>query len=943
MAAVLRRTVPRGAVVAVASVGSDWQISGLDARLITFPRSGASTSHMNRGTLATELEAIRTGGAEFLVLPPTALAWLDSDFDFRRQVETHYRLLVHDADTCFIYAALNARRGDATDVEAAPCSNGTETDAGPRQDGSNEPSCLPPVDAAALPELRLLFDQDFYEQQARQEFATADDALHHYLGSGLRFTYDPHPLFDSAYYVATHPDVVARGINPLIDFVARCRVAFPDPNPYFDTAYYYHQDDGLLRAGVNALIHYATHAANNQAYRPNPFFGNGFYLTTYSDVAASGSNPLAHYLQFGSGEARLLSPEHQRIANDLRRFATRNLLRGQWKRGRVLALADPPSSETTDAILELGEALAREQRLETIVIFRDNPDRTVRWSSSITPLVLPEYQIEHDITRMSAVRMLVKALQPMSFLFGISMAPEGVAALRHAGIPPYALVPGAPQSSDRDTLDSLVRNAHRVLVRSSTTFHQLADALGYYPARVGLWPTQTARAGRQHATDAAAQLHAAAPLGELARRDFHLKPSKNHGASGLNSGRRILIPCSDWSISGVNTSLEALARQLLHRGWDVELVFTRGSAAVLASAGGQQNMPRVPYRFLEADTGRVEQIWEALVSDVEDRAPCILFMAYDFVANAVAPALSDAVGVVMWVQADDGDYYEQAYRLGRYCNAVVCVSERIQHEIEKLNPLVSSRSRVIHNSSVSRQLIPPKRRSRGQKLNLVYTGRLVQYQKRILDYVEFARALDERTTDYTLTLIGEFSEREGISGRFHDEALAHLEDGRIRLAGRLSKSEIFAELRDNAFFVLLSEFEGLPLALVEGMACGCVPVVGDTLSGIPEVITNGENGLIVSGRDYSRWADAIITCWSSPQHFLRLSRGATDTVRSRFTVERVARDFDDLFGRVATEAASGRWQRPPSLHWGEARSLTGDVLPPPSLYRPAPGPLAQRA
>ena len=51
-------------------------------------------------------------------------------------------------------------------------------------------------------------------------------------------------------------------------------------------------------------------------------------------------------------------------------------------------------------------------------------------------------------------------------------------------------------------------------------------------------------------------------------------------------------------------------------------------------------------------------------------------MAYDFVANSVVPALTDDVGAVIWAQADDGDYYEQAYRLGRYCNAVVCVSEQ---------------------------------------------------------------------------------------------------------------------------------------------------------------------------------------------------------------------------------------------------------------------------
>jgi len=142
-------------------------------------------------------------------------------------------------------------------------------------------------------------------------------------------------------------------------------------------------------------------------------------------------------------------------------------------------------------------------------------------------------------------------------------------------------------------------------------------------------------------------------------------------------------------------------------------------------------------------------------------------------------------------------------------------------------------------------------------------------------------------------------------------------------------------LRRNDFFVLLSDFEGLPLSLGEAMAAGCVPVVAQMKSGIPEMLTSGKNGLIVSGRDYQLWAGRIANLWNDPVALLAMSQRARATVSEGFTVEHIAQQFDELFWRVANEIAAG-YERPPSLHWGEKRSRTGDVLPPPIMYRSVP-------
>jgi glycosyltransferase involved in cell wall biosynthesis len=67
----------------------------------------------------------------------------------------------------------------------------------------------------------------------------------------------------------------------------------------------------------------------------------------------------------------------------------------------------------------------------------------------------------------------------------------------------------------------------------------------------------------------------------------------------------------------------------------------------------------------------------------------------------------------------------------------------------------------------------------------------------------------------------------------------------ITLAGRIEPEAVQREMLRAQAFVLLSAYEGLPLALLETMACGVVPVCSHIRSGHPELICHGANGFLV--------------------------------------------------------------------------------------------------
>lgn len=907
--ALIQRALPAGATVAVVSRGDGdlLQLEGVDAW--HFPQRGDGVYlgyYPADGAAAVQhLETLRSKGAEFLAIPANSLWWLGHYKELEQHLQARYELVLHDDSVCAIYALVEDH-GAATSIEV-------DRRRSERRSGIDRRGAAPPLGPeaqafAAIPErlredARILFDAPWYGKQAAVAFDSPDQTLAHYLQAGHLENLSPHPLFDARWYAVRHPEAHEAGVPGLIHYLEHGAQDALDPSPWFDAEHYFEQRPNLREQGVNPLVHYVANAAKGAAAHPNPLFRDPYYLRTYPDVRGSGMVPLEHFLRFGRAEGRYVSHIHRNIVNRQRQASFRSLTRGNWKMGHALVF-----SAGAGAAIDAGglaDRLEADYRIETILVtLRRGPDDPD--AGSRQHLVLEDYELACAILRPSARRLLASTLCGQHPLFAVSDLPDIVETVAGCDIPAFYV-------ADGEAIDVAAEHARRVVVSSGADAQELR------------------RRGASVSVCAPGERRAPA-IAKLVERELRLpRPDRTPRP---DRARKVVMPCSDWNVSGVNAALEAAGAQLIEHGWDVEIVFTRDQDAVLDSAGDEAHLPSLPYRFLERTRPGVDGMWEALISDVQQASPCILFLAYDFIGNCVVPALTDDVGVVSWVQADDGDYYEQAYRLGRYCNAIVCVSSRIRDTVAALNPAIGERAHVIHNSSVRSDEVIRRRPRSAARMRLIYTGRLVHYQKRILDYVDLAQALDRTGVPYELSLIGSFVDREGSQSRFEELAADHLADGRIRLPGRQPRAELLNELSAHPFFVLLSDFEGLPLSIVEAMGRGCVPVVAASDSGIPELISDGEDGLIVGGRDYDRWAELLVSLWQDRPRLAGMSRAARETVLDRFTVEHTGKQFHELLSGVAEEIASG-YRRPPALHWGVDRSPTGDVLAAPSLYRPA--------
>ncbi|HEX6198806.1 MAG TPA: glycosyltransferase, partial [Thermoanaerobaculia bacterium] len=170
--------------------------------------------------------------------------------------------------------------------------------------------------------------------------------------------------------------------------------------------------------------------------------------------------------------------------------------------------------------------------------------------------------------------------------------------------------------------------------------------------------------------------------------------------------------------------------------------------------------------------------------------------------------------------------------------------------------------------------------------------------------------------EVTWEVVGEGSLRGELEGEIDRRGLA----GAVRLAGALPEDEVARRLARADLFVLPSvvapdgQMEGIPVALMEAMAAGR-PVVASRLSGIPELVADGETGLLVPPGDAGAVAAAVARLLEEPGLGARLGEAGRRRVAEEF---RLAATVAELLALLDRE--TGGWSLHPEIE-GPVREL----------------------
>ena len=147
------------------------------------------------------------------------------------------------------------------------------------------------------------------------------------------------------------------------------------------------------------------------------------------------------------------------------------------------------------------------------------------------------------------------------------------------------------------------------------------------------------------------------------------------------------------------------------------------------------------------------------------------------------------------------------------------------------------------------------------------------------------RLLKDKSVPATLTLAGEGPEESSLRALTRELGIAD----HVSFTGFLEREQLEEAYRRHHLFVHPSrttpegDREGIPNSLLEAMAYG-LPVISTRHSGIPEAITDGQDGLLLESPDPSSLMTAVLQLTENRALYERLSRHAHDTVQSRFSL-----------------------------------------------------------
>jgi glycosyltransferase involved in cell wall biosynthesis len=212
--------------------------------------------------------------------------------------------------------------------------------------------------------------------------------------------------------------------------------------------------------------------------------------------------------------------------------------------------------------------------------------------------------------------------------------------------------------------------------------------------------------------------------------------------------------------------------------------------------------------------------------------------------------------------------------------------------------LTPDRVAYIPNGVEPRFFSSSRRYTRGEQLKLLYAGTWLD-QRGIFYIRDALLRLAPRIRGLTLTIAGPGAPAEEIMRFFGPELAANIVVKSVIPAG--SMQELYAE---HDIFVFPSLMEGLPSVLLEAMASG-MPVITTETCGMPDIVENNFNGLLIAPADATAIEKAILELAESEETRQRLGRAAQESMK-RYTWENAAVQLQDLFRRVLRSAGTKR-------------------------------------
>jgi glycosyltransferase involved in cell wall biosynthesis len=264
-----------------------------------------------------------------------------------------------------------------------------------------------------------------------------------------------------------------------------------------------------------------------------------------------------------------------------------------------------------------------------------------------------------------------------------------------------------------------------------------------------------------------------------------------------------------------------------------------------------------------------------------------VYVAGDLLDLATASVHDFGRAVIYMLHGDSDYYYGLAVKHDAIVHAFIAYSRRMYDQLIERLP---HRADTIFHLPYGIPLPACVPRAKHGRLRLTFAGRLEQRQKGVFDLPEIDRALAAQGVAVEWTIAGAGPDEIELKRRwaFNPE---------VRWLGALSNADVLAMYAAEDVFVLPTRVEGFPVALVEAMGAGVVPVVSDIESGVPEVVLSALTGERPPVGDVRAFAQAIAALDGDRPRLAAMSAAGRRSIAERFDIRDRIAGYEALYAR----------------------------------------------
>lgn len=252
----------------------------------------------------------------------------------------------------------------------------------------------------------------------------------------------------------------------------------------------------------------------------------------------------------------------------------------------------------------------------------------------------------------------------------------------------------------------------------------------------------------------------------------------------------------------------------------------------------------------------------------------------------------------MTLNADVGWWGGAMKEKFEHADFTIAITQRLLDEVVRDFPTLVPEQRLLGRIGVdTREYVPATDHTREHAGRTVVTVARLHPSKGHDILIRAIAQLVNRGVDVALRIAGAGPAELELRELTHS---LKVEDD-VTFLGSIGDKEVIRELQHADVFVLASHAEPLGVAYMEAMSCG-VATIGTAAGGVGEIITSGEDGILVPPKDVNALADAIESLLHDGDRRHQLAVRGRETIVRRFDSRMGAATlYQRLFGRMPTE------------------------------------------